>query len=217
MKGFFYSVFVFSLLSCGYTYAQEKENSHRLSFKNYMKVTHADQETGRRLSLSFIAPAFTLSNKKGHFHELEFSKIHYSNRIEVFGYQPGSNNGVRRKYTKTYDFGLNYSYNRLVASHNRLNFFLGTGVGLSYKLVNETLSDDPDYLLKDETRKVNLNLIPRMQWNITDRWYLDVNIPVQAYGLDYSQRGNSNSKNLEFQNQVFPNKYTVNVGVGLRF
>lgn len=216
MRLLVYSMFLCLVISCGYTYAQQ-DNEYKLSLKNYMKIVPSDVPN-KSVSLRFIAPGFNIMDRKGNFHEIELSEINHSNSLEINGITATNNvRDLTRYYHKESRFSMNYSFNKKIAAYNQLQFFVGPSIGLSYALDKETASDKPDFYNRERNRGIYLNIIPRMQWNITDRWYLDVNIPIRAYGLNYTEEGTQSYDNIEFKNQIFPNKNTVNVGIGLRF
>ena len=64
----------------------------------------------------------------------------------------------------------------------------------------------------------NFSVIPRVNYKIGKRIYLDLNIPYDFYSHSSSIKKIDEGQNFTTTNSTtFPNKFTVNVGVAIKF
>lgn len=200
------------------SYAQESNKERRISLKLYNQIMIEGINPTKSISLG-VTPAVNLTTKKGHFHELELSDFSYKRDKNE------SINGVSETVNK--QLGLRYSFNYSINKKGRLRAFIGAGFNTnlkSYKSKNNYLgiehikSEDEHKIF---TNSLDFNVTPRLVWNVSDKWFLDINVPVNVYNFLNTKESN---KEYLFSEQMktnsstaFPNKYTVNVGVGFRF
>lgn len=213
------SVLLFLVISLGSikSYGQNNENTRKISLKLYSQIITEAINPTNRISLG-ISPSVSVTNQRGHFHELELIDFSFhSDKKDAL------NNGFSKSVTK--QFGLRYSFNYSINKKGKLKAFIGAGVNTnlsSYKHEYNypgimDVAQEGEY--NAFTSSVSLNVTPRLVWNVSDKWFLDINIPVNAYSFSNTteQTDDVDGKIKMNSSTSFPNKYTVNVGVGFRF
>lgn len=198
------------------SYAQEDNKERRISLKLYSQIMIEGINPTKSISLG-VAPAVNLTTKRGHFHELELSDFSYKRDKNE------SLNGFSKTMNK--QLGLRYSFNYSINKKGKLRTFIGVGINTnlnSYKYEYNypgIMDIAPQGEYKAFTSNVSLNITPRLVWNVSDKWFLDINIPINVYDFTNTmmQTYYVNRKMKTNSSTAFPNKYTVNVGVGFRF
>ena len=208
-------LFVTFSLGCVNSYAQSTEKTNKISLKLYSQVM-ANKSEGSKLSLG-ITPAVSLATKNGNFHELQLSDILISREKNNTKY--GSSTQLNKK------IGIRYSFNYALNNKGKLRVYAGAGANSNlhsykYKYNSPGLMDMAE---KGEytrfTTDIDLNITPRLIWNISNKWFVDVNVPVSVFNYTNSieQIDDVQQKIKTNSNSTFPNKYTVNVGLGFKF
>lgn len=198
--------------------AQEIGEQRKISLKLYSQIMAEKQGNRQGISLKFN-PAVSLATKNGHFHELELIRFRYNRQQENLF--PGA---TITNFNS--QLGLRYSFNYCINKEGKLKAFIGVGLN-SYRIndkkvyQNKNLKDETAYsAIINNTKGVSLNITPRLIWNISDKWFLDINIPVNTFEYDkatYTGGYDGGMQTNEVKSTTFPNQYTVNVGLGFKF
>lgn len=217
----YYSLILF-LFACsaGFSQSIESEKQDRkISLKLYGQIMAEVEQNSNTITFPRFNPAVSLYTKNHNFHELELSSL-------IF--RRNAYNGVEyalNTYNKTqFNLGLRYSYNYRLYMKNQLGVYLGAGTNLFYNQNTYSPLASSSFPGYDSKKGFDLNITPRLTWKFNEKWYLDVNIPVNVYQQAWGTSKWDNpaypvkdSKTITSKGQVFPNQYTVNVGIGLRF
>jgi hypothetical protein len=210
-------LFVAFGLGCLTSVAQSTYKTKRISLKLYSQITAHKIGLGNRLSLG-IAPAISLATKNGHFKELELNDFSFSKKKENLF--PGVTiQTIKNQLEVRYSF--NYSINKI----GKFKAYMGAGFTSYY--VNNTstyenlnISDETSFAKNiDRTIGVDLNITPRLIWNFSERLFLDINIPINVFNTErgtFTVGYDSGMQVNEIKTSTFPNKYTVNVGLGFK-
>ncbi len=197
----------------------EVNKTRRFSFKLYGQ-TMVDAQTGSS-SVAFgrFSPAVSFSKDKRYNHEIELSE---------FSFRGLGGNDVSRTVThsnvRLVNVGLRYSTNYELFKYNKLSFYLGGGLNARFSSAHYAANQSTSFPYTNTDRGVDVNITPRITWNFSSKFYLDVNVPLNGYSMTWSTVNNDNPllpvnqrRTTDVNGDVFPNRYTVNVGVGIRF
>ena len=156
---------------------------------------------GVEITKSF-SPSISWGKEYGNYNEVELTGIRF----------------LKNARSKEMMFGSRYSYNWRLFNNsetNRFSYYIGAGVSANYSY------GWSDYNEKNRNILIATSIIPRVNIKIGNRMYLDVNLPYNFYGHSFckNESGFSNSSNFDKGNtdMAFPNKFTVNVGVAIKF
>ena len=138
---------------------------------------------------------------------------------EQYSFSSGSSEITRSS------LGLRYSFNFSLNKKGKLKAYLGAGLNANaqrymHKYNSPGIMDAAQsgkYTMLD--KGVDLNITPRLIWNVTEKWFIDVNVPINT--LNFNNRvektDDVQQKIITNTSTTFPNKYTVNIGIGFKF
>lgn len=202
------------VVSC--VYGQETQSEKKKTFFSAKLYAVSTFERGSALTINnnptiiiprSFSPTITWGKEYGNYNEVELTDIGYTNS---FG-------------RKLFKFGTRYSYNWRIYSKSdeaRFSYYIGTGVGANYnKSVGSSSSIYDSYYFNNNYRdfKLYASIIPRVNIKIGKKMYLDVNTAYDV--LDYSWEKFKNGGYVHKSNSgsAFPEKFTVNVGIAIKF
>ena len=160
-----------------------------------------------------FSPAISWGKEYGNFNEVELTDFRFGTSKNSF---TNGSFGI--------ELGSRYSYNwRLFnkSETSRFSYFIGAGAGAKYAYsdVNYSYSDN-SYSNRDF--EISASIIPRVNMKIGKRMFLDVSLPY-SFTSFYWDKQVSNNTNDPYANtkeqsvNAFPNNFTVNVGVAIKF
>jgi len=197
------------------------QNTDYFNVSYYNSQTNASRNT-EELNFSRISIAVAINTLKHFTHEIEFfipelSKSIYKVKLPL-DYEFEENDGYVSSIS-TYSFRYELS-KKVFSLSNRFQFIAGLGVNpyLTTTEYEPTMSNQ--YYSKVERYGVSFNIVPRIDYRVTDRIYIDLNIPLKVYDLQRKDVQNNNP-NLPMREQkfnevtdiFFENVYTIRLGV----
>ena len=166
-------------------------------------------------------PTISFFNSTGNFHELGLSNLKYkvdeTQSIMV-------DNSIRSgEKVHTFEIALRYDYNfELSKNIKALKPYLGVSASLGYS--NEINVPKITSAFKSNENKLvsSIGIVPRMVWKLNETIFLDLNIPINVFQVEYkSQRIHNPSLPLEQQRNsivdvsFLPINYEVRLGIGV--
>tara|TARA_B110000902_G_scaffold115666_1_gene135792 strand:- start:1305 stop:1949 length:645 start_codon:yes stop_codon:yes gene_type:complete len=162
---------------------------------------------GLEISKSF-SPTISWGKEYGNYNEVEVTDFSF----------------VKNAFQNRFNVGSRYSYNWRLFSKSetaRFSFYIGAGAGAYF---NREKGLYP-YVVELENFKrkqfdTYASVIPRINFKLGKRAYLDVSVPYNFF--KYRWESNQFLPNQDYNNKTnyeaaFPNKFTVNVGVAIKF
>ena len=166
-------------------------------------------------------PTISFFNSKGHFQELGLFQLGYnideSQSILI-------DNSIRsREKISTFEIGFRYDYNFALSKNIKaIKPYLGVSTSLDY--TNEINEPKVTSAFNSNGNKLisNLGIVPRLIWSLSPIIFLDLNIPINIFQVEYSQYIIHNpslpleqQKNRNTQTTFFPINYEVRLGIGV--
>lgn len=219
MKLFQSSILIIMLLVVSCVYGQEaKIEKERTNFS--AKIYAVSTIQGSLYSGTIIdipktfSPSISWGKEFGNYNEVELTNLRFQ----------------KNNTFKDIEIGIKYSYNwRLFnkSETSRFSYYLGAGVGTLYNRNKHNMEAfiygeegcDYGYWTSTNNRyEASISVIPRVNYRISKRLYLDLNLPYDIYSYSSStKRVDDNHKFTNSNSTAFPNKFTVNVGVAIKF
>ena len=177
-----------------------------------------------------FSPSLVFYSKKGNSSEIEISRLDYSNKYNekytILDSTGAILNVMSGNTHKQFELYLRYEY--------RLKLFKKkdwkkTKLILGFSGTPFVVWDKTEPVLNTEFTKHKtivgfyLSVIPRIEYSISERWYLDLNIPVAIFTSHYTSFRNEDpslpseerSKNIfDFYNG--PISYAIRLGIGFK-
>ncbi|WP_276371501.1 hypothetical protein [Chryseolinea sp. H1M3-3] len=182
------------------------------------RVEESDKVNFARISL-----AVDIDTKKGYTHEIEFlipevsksyDNIQYPMNYELKKEMPDFE-GQASSYSLRYELSKT-----LTNKANRLGFNLGIGINPYYVLVEYIPNVETRYYSSTKLYGFVLNMVPRIKYNLSQRFIIDLNVPLKIYDL---QAVKSRIKNplipihqqttINYSNSFFESAYTFRIGL----
>ena len=182
-----------------------------------------------KFNLGYFSPAVGFYADNGNYHEIEFSKL-IIDRTDITSYDLtdsiGQPDHTRASSLRTnITVGLRYEYNYIIIKNPDSKFqpSIGFGVNPYYTLYNYKPKVSLSYPVKEHTIGAMVQILPRIIYNISERWFLDLNIPINLSDFYYTNNNTGNptlpiaERNTGTINlDVFPGKYLFRFGAGCR-
>ena len=177
-----------------------------------------------RLSLS---PAIRLDISSHSFHEIAITEFGFEKHNEKTvllqsGNLVPTNGGVANEFK----IGLRYEYSQdinVFKEKSKLNFNMGMGASpMFYRRSFNPISSNsfPTYYTSVE---LELFIVPRLQYAVNDKWFVDLNIPFvgsmnsyETYRVENPAFSSSEQKNSRSTQDVLPKRYEARLGVGIK-
>ncbi|MEN8927824.1 MAG: hypothetical protein ABF242_01265 [Flavobacteriales bacterium] len=199
------------LLSVSFFYGQNVANEPQkkvFSAKLFGKSVFQGEKAWGNIAgvMTSFSPTINWGKEYGNYNEVELTD---------FGYE-------KTRISANFRVGAQYSYNWKVYSKSeasRFSYFIGSGV---YGRFNSGYLDGSvDYYDTFSNFSAGISFIPRVNMKIGERLYLDLNVPLSIYEHQFTN-GDSryNGKNYSTNSnwgEFLPNKFTVNVGIAIKF
>ncbi len=147
----------------------------------------------REISAFNFSPAIVFYNKKGNSTEIELSRLRYTNSFNeeysVYDSTGMVYNTISGKYEKQFELFLRYEYK--VSLFKKKNWkTIRPIIGFSAMPFVSWNKTQPLLSTEFETSKtimgIYLSVIPRIEYIISDRWYVDLNVPIAVSTSHYT-------------------------------
>ena len=177
-----------------------------------------------------FSPAIVLNSKKGNSSEIEISRFRYSNKYakeySVIDSTGAVENTLSGSYNKQFELFLRYEYKLHLFKKKdweTIKPILGFSASpfFQWKKSEPLLSNE--YTSSNTSVGLYLSIVPRVEYVINERWYLDLNIPIALVTTHYA-RIRHNSPNLPIDERVetifdfynCPVSFAIRFGIGVK-
>jgi hypothetical protein len=184
----------------------------------------------KETQIDYFTPAFAIYSPNGNFQELEISRLQFNHsnnavRIQTDSTGQTSDIVIGQKITRIF-IAFRYEYDILLfkqKTENKVQWY--TGFSASPYFSNSKFSPIVSNLYPTNENKmgVTLSVIPRLHYNVNDRWFVDLNVPVNLFDFNVNVKNDSNPTLPDSQNktttlelETFPSQVLIRLGVGLR-
>lgn len=206
-------------------FAYSNESKNEMLFKENMVRSFES-----RYDLGYFSPAFTLYNEKGSFHELEISRIKFGSESYYLNEKPDPMDNPyfipSKILSKTTNISFRYEFAYKIKAFDeasRFNLYIGMS-GNPYYLKEKFAYGRSDFSPESQSQiGLAIGAVPRITYNITPNWFLDLNIPVSVVDFAFIRFKTDNpTRSLEYRKlnttelALFPNNLLLRFGVGLR-
>lgn len=184
-------------------------------------MTRSDEVNFNRISL-----AIDIGTKKGYTHEIEFLIPELSKSYKDIQYPM---NYEFRKENSSFDgeissYSLRYELSKTLTNKDKkLGFHLGAGINPYYVLVEYIPNVQNTYYSSTKVYGFALNLVPRIKYKISSRFFIDLNVPLKVYDLRAEKYRVKNpaipinqQTKIDYSNTFFESVYTFRLGLMYR-
>lgn len=222
-----------------------QENTERVDFKLYTNYDYSPKyiyyESGDTNGISLreyekeingfnFSPALVFYNKKGNSFEIEISRLRFSNKFNKVYTLIDSTGNVSTILSgdnnKQFELFLRYEYKLYIFKKKDWKTIKPI-IGFSATPFVQWSKYDPllstEYSSSKTTVGLYLSVIPRIEYVLNERWYLDLNIPLSLVTSHYTRIRNDNSSlpiNERAEN-IFdlyntPISFAIRFGIGFK-
>lgn len=227
------SLFLFTFcLTCSVGFSQETSGTSLKLYSNFgwlLEETNFGEITvegepakHEDFDLGYFTPAVVFTGAYGNTHEIEFSRFQM-NRTEEVVANPQT---IAIERNTEIFVALRYEFSFLFFKGNkdrRLKPALGFAGRPYYSSWKNVPAFSTAFTKAQSNLGVMLSIIPRVTYNLNDRWFLDLNVPFNFTDLRVSTRRNINPALPANQQSVttieshfLPTEYLIRFGVGVR-
>lgn len=170
-----------------------------------------DKSSGFLNLLRTFSPAISWGNEYRNFHEIG---------IQNFGLMLWDN-------SRQFNSLVSYSYNLKMQRYNpnrKVNFYSGLGIQVGGMYRKQLPISAREYSTGGTRLNFNLVFTPRMTVKLSKRAFLDISFPYSIYSKTRYSYFNENPslpvedrKRSLINSNTFPNQFTVQVGVAIKF
>ncbi len=181
----------------------------------------------RSYHLEVMHPSAALQwqNEKYNFHEVELTRLQVNKNYSAYDVIPQGGgfegSGSRNKT----EIALRYEYMLCFAKKRDRKIVPSLGFGLAPSLIHHSFHPENTTLFRVSETTVLLEgqVIPRLNYHLNSRFYLDMNIPVSAVSFDMTTFRTSNpqipvrlQKSSNFDFSLVRSFYGVRLGLGFK-
>lgn len=204
-------------------FAYSNESKNEIFFKENLVKSFES-----RYDLGYFSPAFTFYNENGNFQELEISRIKFgSEAYDLYENQSIGNYTSRQILSKTTNISFRYEYAYKIKvgdEASKLNLYIGLSGNPYFLRENFASNVSTDVSPKSQSQLgVAIGAVPRITYNITSNWFLDLNLPISVVDFAFIRSATSNpTRPIEFREinsselVLFPRNLLLRFGVGLK-
>ena len=209
-----------------YTNYGWNSNEQRVGFDSTLNSPIIQKNNA--FDLGYVSPAIAFSTKRGNFHELELSRlqINQSDGITEIDYGGEYPQIIAGEKVTNIFIALRYEYNLFFIKKDAAKKW-HPSVGFAARPFYSRYTFNPKlstvFSSKESNTGVLFSIVPRIAYNLSERWYLDLNVPINAGVLKIRNRRvddpaiPQNQRSITtIDAEVFPSEYLVRFGVGLR-
>lgn len=201
---------------CLASFCSFSQSSGEKSVKAFISIQYMQFHPLRSNNMFRIQPTFALSDmtSRGNIHEGQFVlfAIHTEQRDNFAA--------------KRISAAMRYSYNIAILKSKDMQIrpFIGFGGTPYYEWARYDFTDPSGYSAKSTEGGVHLDIIPRIIWNLSEKVFLDFNLPVRLGTLRYYRHNYFTPNPADTKNDAgrisltsLPRHYELNAGLGVRF
>ncbi len=177
-----------------------------------------------------LSPALVFNNKKGNSSEIEISRFRYKTvfdkKYNIYDSTGVVINTISGKNTKEFEVFIRYEYDIALFKKKEwkvLKPIIGFSAISFYKSQKSASLLSTDFPVSTSSMGVFLSVIPKLEYNINRKLYMDFNIPINIATVHYSIykdenpsliAANRTKKIIDFYNT--PLSFAIRLGVGLK-
>ena len=222
-----------------------QEQTERVNFKLYTNFDYSPKyinhesdiddgyslrENEKEINGFNFSPALVFFNRKGNSSEIEISRFKYLNKFNkvytVIDSTDAVGSTLLGSYDKQFELFVRYEY-RLHLLKNKNEKALKPIIGFSATPFFQWNISDPvlsnEYPSSKASIGLYLSVIPRIEYAINERWYLDLNIPLALVTTHYTRIRHDSpllpeNKRLETIVDFYngPVSFAIRFGVGIK-
>jgi hypothetical protein len=176
-----------------------------------------------KVNFTRVSLAVDIDTKEGYTHEIEFMIPEVSKSYDKIRH---AMNHEFQKETPDFEgqassYSLRYELSKTLTNKaNKLDFNLGVGLNPYYVLVEYIPNVDTRYYSSTKLYGFVMNLIPRVIYKLSDRFSVDLNVPLKIYDLRAEKRTIKNPAipihqrtTINYSNIFFESAYTIRLGL----
>ena len=169
----------------------------------------------------FLTPSLFIQKKKTS-HEFELSQLGLGIRNEIDTREYDSGTDSLRRIDAYFGIRLKYEYGiKFLTINEKSGFSLHASAEPYFNIYKSNQEPDNEILRSGSTIGGRLYLIPRGTYMISDRWFIDVNFPIEMMNIVRSKSLYNTSledERTSIRNTLsfFDNALRFRVGLGLR-
>jgi outer membrane protein W len=184
--------------------------------------------TNRDYDIGYMSPALAFVKQHGNFHEIELSRFKINNKYdETTLYEVnGATTTISGQYITNILIALRYEYDIMFLKKKetlKLRPYLGFGVNPYFlnSIINPIVATN--YPTRQNDFGASISIIPRLNYNITERWFLDLNIPINVTELAVSSQKTYNplireedQRTTNINYEILPSNFLIRIGIGIK-
>lgn len=171
------------------------------------------------------APAVQWQGRQRHFHEAELTRLLVNRSYQTYDVSTPGGGWERSGTRNVTHIALRYEYIVTFGKKESRKLVPSLGLGLAPSFFRQSFEPGSVTLFNTSTTHLGLDgqVIPRLNYHLNSRIYLDLNIPVSAIRLGTTTSTNRNpvipARQQKISNvdlSLAPSHYSVRFGVGFR-
>ena len=187
-------------------------------------------ENNNEMQIGYFTPSIAFVLPNGNFHEIELSQLVINNtNNETIVIDDSSGQTVQPisgQITTNVSIAMRYEYDVLFFKKKegaKLMPYLGFSMNPYFSNKKYSSKISTSFPTNQNSFGALLSIVPRLNYNLNENWFIDVNVPVNIVDLNVTVNSNDNPALTEQQRSsstlgfaMFPSKFLVRFGVGLR-
>lgn len=198
------------------------QNTDIFKIQYFDNLTNEVEKFGQ-LNFTRFSLALDIQSKKGYIHEIEFFVPEVSKSYDNLRYP--MNYEFKKEWPnferEASSYSLRYELSKnLTKKTRRIGFNLGIGISPYYVLAESIPTAVNHYYSSTKLYGFVLNIVPRINYKITQRFSIDLNVPLKMYDVRVE---NTRIKNpsipihqqtkIDYSNHFFESAYTLRLGI----
>ncbi len=170
------------------------------------------------------SPTISIYNAQGGFHEIGISRFRFGIDENKTTQSNASNSTITSGIKTTYfAIGIRYDYNiKLAKKESSISPYIGVSTSLGYDLETNEPKISNSFKRNEYNLGTNVGIVPRLIWKLNSLVFIDLNIPINIFRVEYRHQKIHNpnlpleqQKNGGFETTFLPKNYEVRLGVGV--
>jgi len=182
-------------------------------------------EYNREINGFNFSPVIVFHNKKGNSSEIEISRLNYKTSYTEDYYILDSTDShidvFSSLYKMQFEIFLRYEYKILLFKKKdweKLKPIIGFSATPFYHWEKEAPMVSSSFSKSASSIGLSLSLVPRVRYNLNEKWYLDFNVPVSIFTASYNTFKNNNPViSIENRKESTIDFYNTPIGLAIRF
>ena len=187
-------------------------------------------ENSKETQIGYFTPSFSFSSLNGNFQEFELSRLlinkTQNQTIETVDSTGQTINTLAGEKSTNIFIAFRYEYDIMLFKKKegtKFQSFIGFSANPFYSNSSFTPIVSTLYPSTQNNFGVLLSVIPRLNYNLNEKWFIDLNIPINLVDANWMFRSEEDPTLTEEQRitttvnfSTFPKKFLIRLGVGLR-